>query len=50
MYLSCCRTHSIILIDGQGKIDFMEWTMKEPIDPFNPTWISVNHTCQLEEF
>lgn len=43
------RTHSIILIDGQGQVDFMEWTMKEPVDPLNPTWISVNHTFQLED-
>ncbi|KDR12151.1 transport and Golgi organization protein 2 isoform X2 [Zootermopsis nevadensis] len=42
------RTHSIILINRQGEVDFMEWTMKEPIDPQNPTWISAKYTCQLE--
>lgn len=42
------RTHSIILIDEKGQVDFTEWTMKEPIDPLNPTWLSVKHTCQME--
>ncbi|KAJ4445371.1 hypothetical protein ANN_07176 [Periplaneta americana] len=41
------RTHSIILIDGDGKIDFMEWTMEEPIDPQNPSWTSIKFSSQL---
>ncbi|PSN41814.1 Transport and Golgi organization protein 2 [Blattella germanica] len=41
------RTHSIILIDAKGMAEYMEWTMKEPIDPTNPTWVHVKNSFQL---
>ncbi|KAJ9576904.1 hypothetical protein L9F63_006522 [Diploptera punctata] len=41
------RTHSMILIDAQGQVEFLEWTMKDPINPLNPVWLHVRHSCQL---
>ena len=31
-YMSTYRTHTVILVDGRGRVDYVECTMKEPID------------------
>lgn len=33
------RTHSLIIIDSDNRVDFHEWTLQEPIDINNPKWI-----------
>ncbi|XP_044260425.1 transport and Golgi organization protein 2 [Tribolium madens] len=32
------RTHSVILVDDENNIEFVEHTMKEPINPQEPQW------------
>ncbi|EFA05078.1 transport and Golgi organization protein 2 [Tribolium castaneum] len=32
------RTHSVILVDDGGNVEFVEHTMKEPINPKEPQW------------
>lgn len=41
------RTHSIILVDYDWNCDFIEDSMKEPIDPNNPCWGNVRISPRL---
>lgn len=38
LYFDFFRTHSVILIDEAGNIEFIEHTMKEPINSEHPQW------------
>ncbi|ODN05119.1 Transport and Golgi organization protein 2 [Orchesella cincta] len=33
------RTNTIIIVDTANNVTYHEWTMKEPIDGANPTWL-----------
>ncbi|KAF2882813.1 hypothetical protein ILUMI_23325 [Ignelater luminosus] len=41
------RTHSIVLVDYDWNVEFIELTMEEPIDPENPTWLNQNIKAHL---
>lgn len=43
------RTHTVILVDGNNKVDFYEWTLKEPIDILKPQWIKTHKEFNLVE-
>lgn len=32
------RTHSVVLVDEEFNVEFIEHTMRQPIDPQNPQW------------
>ena len=46
------RTWTIILINGKGNVDFIERTLKEPIDctdeNVKSNWIQSNHTFDID--
>jgi uncharacterized protein with NRDE domain len=47
------RTWTIILIDGEGKVDYLERTMQEPIECTakgveDPNWQLTKHSFELE--
>ncbi|XP_046386177.1 transport and Golgi organization protein 2 homolog isoform X2 [Ischnura elegans] len=42
------RTHTVILVDHENKVDFIEWTMEEPINAENPTWMKHQASFQLK--
>jgi len=42
------RTHTIILIDDQNNVKFLEWTLKEPINASDPVWEHVKFEFKLE--
>ncbi|XP_063234106.1 transport and Golgi organization protein 2 homolog isoform X2 [Bacillus rossius redtenbacheri] len=42
------RTHTVVLIDYNDKVDFFEWTMAQPIQPDNPQWEKQHYTFQLD--
>lgn len=41
------RTHSILLIDYDWNVDFVELAMEEPIDANQPTWKTFNFNARL---
>ncbi|XP_071447918.1 transport and Golgi organization protein 2 homolog isoform X2 [Hetaerina americana] len=41
------RTHTVILVDHENQVDFVEWTMEEPINPENPTWMKHQTSFKL---
>ncbi|GIY01804.1 transport and Golgi organization protein 2 [Caerostris darwini] len=44
------RTHTVILIDSQGHVDYVEKTMKEPIDvTSNITWITTRMQFTIQD-
>lgn len=47
LYVLFFRTHSIILIDNDWKLTFIEHTMEEPIDGHHPKWIVNKYSCKL---
>ncbi|XP_013789584.1 transport and Golgi organization protein 2-like [Limulus polyphemus] len=40
------RTHSVVLVDGTGQVDFYERTMKDPLN--NKDWVETHFTFQIE--
>lgn len=42
------RTNTVILVDGLGNVDYIERTMQEPVDAFNPHWITTRHTFAMD--
>ncbi|XP_042898689.1 transport and Golgi organization protein 2 homolog [Parasteatoda tepidariorum] len=44
------RTHTVILIDGHGRVDYLERTMKEPIDVTSDiNWITTRMQFNIED-
>nr|XP_023024110.1 transport and Golgi organization protein 2-like isoform X2 [Leptinotarsa decemlineata]XP_023024111.1 transport and Golgi organization protein 2-like isoform X2 [Leptinotarsa decemlineata]XP_023024112.1 transport and Golgi organization protein 2-like isoform X2 [Leptinotarsa decemlineata]XP_023024114.1 transport and Golgi organization protein 2-like isoform X2 [Leptinotarsa decemlineata]XP_023024115.1 transport and Golgi organization protein 2-like isoform X2 [Leptinotarsa decemlineata] len=41
------RTHTIVLIDYNWNLEFIEHTMKDPIDNFKPIWINTRIESKL---
>lgn len=41
------RAHSVILVDYDWNVEYMEIAMEQPIDPRNPTWIANNITVSV---
>ncbi|XP_054724669.1 transport and Golgi organization protein 2 homolog [Uloborus diversus] len=44
------RTHTVILVDGHGQVDYVEKTMKEPIDVTSDiTWITTHMKFAIQD-
>lgn len=43
------RTNTIILVDSSNQVTFIERTMKEPIDPKDPTWMTTEYCFNLQQ-
>lgn len=46
-YLEFLRTHSIVLVDEQWNVDFIENTMEEPVDIEQPKWLHKHLVSRL---